>query len=737
MSTFFVAGAFLLFWHMSLSREYILLDISNMQWSGAQQYCVDSYSTSLATITTSKELSKCTDLMINAGVDIAWIGLNNENKFAHNLWKWNSAESLSQCVYLHKDGHYKDAPCDQLQSAFICNAETLPRHLLSTPTLEPTQEPTFDPTVEPTLEPTLYPTLQPSSPTLEPTDSPTLQPTTPTLEPTAEPTPFCSDYENNNDIMLANDNILGTLEISQYFEIDFDIEIHSSCNSIQCNIFRIGSSNDQSIRLPGLYMSEYDSWEVRSSDNINNNFGNGRSIYYPYPTLNVLHHVSVYITPEIIHIEINGNIVQWRGDFNRSNYFNNNYNIYFSTNNGNNLDATVSNICIRSSIITFQPTRSPITSSPTTNIPTINPTNIPTISPTRYIITNPASITPLTVDNYQYIQTVIDDSKFNFIDYGNNNWFLRTSNLAPLKNWHLVLKLLYNFEPKTSNSTIQITMYGTKGSADLDMFYAFSVNDKFFTFANDFDGGLTMNDSSAGIFIYPACNSQLQTGNASLLMNNAINTTLNRQSLANGDVNNWYTLTTLQNDNTWPVTFTFTNNDIDKTLTFQFESATVNLQCTFLSSFDTESIFNFYISPDIPQELSIDGFDVSISTLAPTKSPTMTPTNAPSISPSQPPIFSPSIAPSLAPSLFPSISPSNSPTQPPSFAPSFAPSNVPSFVSSLTPTLAPSLMPSLAPSNFPSISPSNTPTQPPTNFPSISPSNSPTQPPSNFPSIAP
>ena len=210
------------------------------------------------------------------------------------------------------------------------------------------------------------------------------------------------------------------------------------------------------------------------------------------------------------------------------------------------------------------------------------------------------SILPLT--EYYNVKVTIDESiSTTFVQA--NGWTVRHSTSAPSAHWKLSLQFaadLYGFEQNRSDSGIRIIMDGERLSSQSDMFYGFSVKDQYFVFAHDFDGSVWNGVDKYGILIYPASNASLATGNISTLISGFGSSGAElRTSLANGDANNWHQLTVDSfNGNNWPVIFTVINNDIDKTVTFTFSSATQNLECTFNSSFGIMDDFNMYLLPD-------------------------------------------------------------------------------------------------------------------------------------------
>ena len=156
------------------------------------------------------------------------------------------------------------------------------------------------------------------------------------------------------------------------------------------------------------------------------------------------------------------------------------------------------------------------------------------ISTTHSIIITPSA-------NDEFIEVQFNQNKNNYIK--NDSWFIYDERTDTLNAWSIILKLKsnkYGFNEYDNKSTIIIEMNGTVLGNELDVFYSFSVNNKYFSFANDFDGRL-----DEGIIIYPSCdNSLLSIGNASLFMNDVTDYYTIRQNLADGSISNWDRVTT-------------------------------------------------------------------------------------------------------------------------------------------------------------------------------------------------
>eukprot|EP01084_Bolivina_argentea_P182145 314516_1 len=104
----------------------------------------------------------------------------------------------------------------------------------------------------------------------------------------------------------------------------------------------------------------------------------------------------------------------------------------------------------------------------------------------------------------------------------------------------------------------------------------------------------------------------------------------------------------------------------------------------------------YYVSIDELMEITCQGNCVTSPTPSPTPSPTnqpttltINPTNAPSISPTHNPTSTPSFSPSFYPTMPPSITPTFSPTITPTVAPSFSPTPIPTANPTAVPSRAP------------------------------------------------
>ena len=164
-------------------------------------------------------------------------------------------------------------------------------------------------------------------------------------------------------------------------------------------------------------------------------------------------------------------------------------------------------------------------------------------------------------------------------------------------------------------SSIWIKIDGEIGdieSTELDPFFAFSIDDEqYISFVTDLDGLLWVYPGFSGIGIYPGCGSNdLAFGNASMLMANINASTLDadsqRDTMADGDQYNWYTLSTTPNNDTQPITFEFINDDIENTFTFKFISATFpnGLNCTYNASISIQKHFTMFTSPHLSNGVS-------------------------------------------------------------------------------------------------------------------------------------
>eukprot|EP01084_Bolivina_argentea_P279856 478506_1 len=194
-------------------------------------------------------------------------------------------------------------------------------------------------------------------------------------------------------------------------------------------------------------------------------------------------------------------------------------------------------------------------------------------------------------------------------DIQNNSWRINwIYSGTTLGNWPLILTLSdkYHFNP--GYSSLSITIDGSCLGSQCDAFWVFSINDQqYVSFVNDFDGAwkkFLNSPSSAGIYIYPQCNTNIISGNASTLI---FQTGGFRHKLSGGDNNNWHKLSSSTNGNNFPVTFVVTNNETSNTFSIKFISATFpsGLECVYPSSVSTDVDLKLYVTPDDDGELGL------------------------------------------------------------------------------------------------------------------------------------
>ena len=171
---------------------------------------------------------------------------------------------------------------------------------------------------------------------------------------------------------------------------------------------------------------------------------------------------------------------------------------------------------------------------------------------------------------------------------------------------------------------IEISIDGYCISRECDGYFALSIGDKqYLTFVTDFDGYYDINlgdgGRRSGIFVYPQCGSNsIVSGDPSGILPSTVSdfTRPNlRDSLSEGEDDNFDRLTTQQNGEKFPIIFTLINNDITNTFTFRFRSpkfsGTNELSCTYNGAVDTCQDFKLYITPDGGKEtLKIKDFTV-------------------------------------------------------------------------------------------------------------------------------
>ena len=116
-----------------------------MTWANAESYCLSTYGTHLATITSSTDYIKFRSAATAAGIsvtDSVWFGMNDID--SEGMWVWadanstftqnssytnwdsgepnNGAGSGQDCGQVYSSGHWDDVQCD-VSIRFVCNAQ--------------------------------------------------------------------------------------------------------------------------------------------------------------------------------------------------------------------------------------------------------------------------------------------------------------------------------------------------------------------------------------------------------------------------------------------------------------------------------------------------------------------------------------------------------------------------------------------------------------------------------------
>eukprot|EP01083_Nonionella_stella_P262764 893189_1 len=184
------------------SDDFILVDKVGFTFHEANKYCIDTYQTTLTSISSSDENSIVAGLIqqTSSACSNAHIGL----QFLNYQLSWIDGTSISymqdtnvgsgkECGHIGVSGLWWLSFCDQSWNnvCFVCNAHTPPSF---TPTSNPTQPPTLKPTQPPTITPTKPPTL---TPTLAPTKH------VQSYELKFEVGLSCNDLTNNIDVQYG------------------------------------------------------------------------------------------------------------------------------------------------------------------------------------------------------------------------------------------------------------------------------------------------------------------------------------------------------------------------------------------------------------------------------------------------------------------------------------------------------------------------------------------------------
>ena len=193
-------------------RNYIKPNVK-LNWQSASQYCINTYGTSLATISNEIENTQAKGVCIASNYDPAgcWIGLNDRSR--EGRYRWISGASVTytdwsispwiqpdngngngqeDCVHIWSENDaWNDWDCSS-SGYFLCDAPTeSPTIATQTPSYIPSGFPSNNPTNYPSIFPSDYPTNIPTNiPTYNPTIIPSITPTmtTTTVNPSIPPT---------------------------------------------------------------------------------------------------------------------------------------------------------------------------------------------------------------------------------------------------------------------------------------------------------------------------------------------------------------------------------------------------------------------------------------------------------------------------------------------------------------------------------------------------------------------
>lgn len=179
------------------------------------------------------------------------------------------------------------------------------------------------------------------------------------------------------------------------------------------------------------------------------------------------------------------------------------------------------------------------------------------------------------------------------------DWYLRDDESN--YDWAMSLGLSGEYTFASGESTLSIELNGQRGGDESDLFWGFGDGQKYITFAHDFDGGLCTCVNTAGvIFIYPPCNGPLAVGDISTVaaMGNNYDSWPIRNALAGGSNYNWHPLSNQGNQNTFPVTVSLTNSPESNEVKFTFSSATLQLECVYQDSFQSNVDLVAALIPD-------------------------------------------------------------------------------------------------------------------------------------------
>ena len=173
-------------------RTYIKPNIK-LNWQNASEYCINTYGTSLATISNEIESVQAEGACLASNYDPigCWIGFNDISQTGQ--WTWISGAIVTFTDWGNRlpDNHQNNEYCAHIWSErFFWNDIDCPRFLYflcDAPTNSPTiatQIPSINPTNTPSNTPTNYPS---TIPTYNPSNNPSKSPTMTTEEPSHIP----------------------------------------------------------------------------------------------------------------------------------------------------------------------------------------------------------------------------------------------------------------------------------------------------------------------------------------------------------------------------------------------------------------------------------------------------------------------------------------------------------------------------------------------------------------------
>ena len=190
------------------------------------------------------------------------------------------------------------------------------------------------------------------------------------------------------------------------------------------------------------------------------------------------------------------------------------------------------------------------------------------------------------------------------------------------------------------NTTIQISINDIRLNGILDIWTAFSVNDKYLANFNNVDGSAHV-FGLRGQHIYPVCSTNLaRNDNLENVFSN-INSNINAWSGSNheipmdlttsGQLTDWYRVSNKTATDQSSFTYTVTNDGINNKSYFEFTSGNVNYKCDYNESFDFDSDIHFYLQNDcrLPgdnEKSWIHSINITLNPIMPTTPPTQSPT---------------------------------------------------------------------------------------------------------------